>query len=70
MDAHLRVVIQKAALNPAIELPAELAGSVDNAGINVQFCGTETTQLRAHNDQSAISLACLVSAVRVRSSMC
>jgi len=45
-EPRLAAIIQRAAKNPAIELPAELAGSIDNAGIQIVFCGTSEIRPR------------------------
>ncbi len=48
-DPKLRAAIAKAAKDPGAKLPAKLAGSIDNAGIRLEFCGTaEVRAVRSH----------------------
>lgn len=46
VDAQLAPVIAKAAKDPSIALPPELSGSIDNAGIQVAFCGAAEVRAR------------------------
>jgi hypothetical protein len=39
VNARLEAAIARAASEGVVEVPAELAGSIDNAGIEVAFCG-------------------------------
>ena len=45
-DPRLNAVLDKAARNPGEPVPAELAASLDNAGISLDFCGTSEVRTR------------------------
>ena len=52
-DPRFSKVIRRAALNPAIELPAELASSIDNTGVRLEFCGTSEVRVRRTGKHAA-----------------
>ena len=59
-DPKLRAAIALAAKNAGAKLPAELAGSINNAGITLEFCGTsEVRALRSHAHAAPETLASL-----------
>lgn len=53
VEPALRAAIQRAAKRPTIELPTDLAGSLDNAGIEVKFCGSSDARPRAKQSRAA-----------------